>query len=116
VVELMIAVVLRQQPSVRAAWRKGVGNVSVSDQAVYDKLDGMELGVSAALVRDSAVRLAPVIDALRATQKSWLKGYRVRVLDGNAPSATERRLVGLRDAGDAPCRARRWSCWTSGRT
>jgi hypothetical protein len=102
VVELMIAVVLRQQPSVLAAWRKGVGDIRVCDQAVYDKLDRMELGVSAALVRDSAERLAPVINALLPTRKSWLKGYRVRIIDGNAPSATERRLVGLRDAWDAP--------------
>jgi IS4 transposase len=101
-VELMTAVVLRQQPSVLAAYRKGVGHITVSDQAVYDKLDGMELGVSAALVRDSAQRVAPVIDELQARQPSWLPGYRVRILDGNALSATERRLVELRDAWDAP--------------
>jgi hypothetical protein len=101
-VELMTAVVLRQQPSVRAAYRKGVGNISVSDQAVYDKLDGLELGVSAALVSDSAARLAPVIDQLKARRDSWLKSYRVRILDGNHLGATERRLVGLRDAWDSP--------------
>jgi len=101
-VELMTAVVLRQQPSVRAAYRKGVGNISVSNQAVYDKLDGVELGVSAALVSDSAARLAPVIDQLKARRGSWLKSYRVRILDGNHLSATQRRLVGLRDAWDSP--------------
>lgn len=101
-VELMIAVVLRQQPSVRAAYLKGVGNISVSNQAVYDKLDGLELGVSAALVRDSAQRIAPVIGALKARHKSWLSGYRVRILDGNSLSATQRRLAELQDAWDAP--------------
>jgi hypothetical protein len=101
-VELMIAVVLRQQPSVLAAYNKGVGNVTVSDQAVYNKLDGIELGVSAALVRDSAARIAPVIDALRARHPSWLPGYRVRILDGNHLGATQRRLAQLRDAWDAP--------------
>ena len=101
-VELMTAVVLRQQPSVRAAYRKGVGNISVSDQAVYDKLDGVEEAVSAALVRDSATRLAPVIDQLKARRSSWLPHYRIRILDGNSLSATERRLDGLRDAWDAP--------------
>ena len=101
-VELMIAVVLRQQPSVRAAYLKGLGNITVSDQAVYNKLDGIELGVSAVLVRDSAERLAPVIDALKARHKSWLRGYRVRILDGNALSTTERRLDPLRNAWDAP--------------
>lgn len=102
VVELMTSVVLRQQPSVRAAYLKGVGNISVSDQSVYNKLDGLELGVSAALVRDSAERLAPVIDALEGRSPSWLSGYRVRILDGNSLSATERRLTELRDAWDSP--------------
>lgn len=101
-VELMIAVVLRQQPSVRAAYKKGIGNISVSDQAVYDKLDRLELAVSAALVSDSAVRLAPVIDQLKARRDSWLKSYRIRILDGNNLSATQRRLVELRDAWDSP--------------
>src|SRR3954452_2150870 len=101
-VELMTAVVLQQQPSVHAAYRDGIGHVTVSDQSVYNKLDGMELGVSAALVRDSAQRVAPVIDALQARQPSWLPGYRIRILDGNHLSATERRLLELRDAWDAP--------------
>src|SRR3954452_3858046 len=65
-VELMTAVVLQQQPSVLAAYRKGVGNITVSDQSVYHKLDGLELAVSAALVSDSARRLAPVLDELGA--------------------------------------------------
>jgi IS4 transposase len=101
-VELMTAVVLQQQPSVLAAYRKGLGRITVSDQSVYNKLDGMELRVSAALVRDSAGRIAPVIDELQARQPSWLPGYRVRILDGNHLSATERRLVELRDAWDSP--------------
>ena len=86
-VELMTAVVLQQQPSVLAAYRKGIGNISVSDQSVYNKLDGMELDVSAALVHDSATRIAPVIDELKARQPSWLPGYRIRILDGNHLSA-----------------------------
>jgi len=40
-VELMTTVVLQQQPSVLAAYRKGVGNITVSDQSVYNKLDGL---------------------------------------------------------------------------
>jgi hypothetical protein len=60
------------------------------------------LGVSAALVSDSATRLAPVIDRLKARRASWLKSYRIRVLDGNNLSATQRRLAGLRDAWDSP--------------
>ena len=102
VVELMIAVVLRQQPSVRAAYLKGVGDITVSDQSVYNKLNGLELAVSAALVHDSATRLEPVIEALKAHHPSWLPGYRVRLLDGNSLSATQHRLAELRGTWDAP--------------
>jgi hypothetical protein len=101
-VELLTAVVLRQQPSVRAAFHKGTGGVTVSNQAVYDKLNGLELGVSAALVRDSAERLAPVLRTLHARHPAAVKGYRVRILDGNALSATQRRLPEMRSAWDAP--------------
>src|SRR5947209_18468297 len=101
-VELMTAVVLQQQPSVLAAYRKGIGRITVSDQSVSNKLDGMELAVSAALVHDSAGRVAPVIDELGARLPSWLPGYRVRILDGNHLSATDRRLLPLRDAWDSP--------------
>ena len=101
-VELMTAVVLRQQPSVRAAFLNGVGNVTVSDQAVYDKLARIEPAVCAALVRDSALRLTSVVAALRASHRSWVRGYRVRILDGNALGATDRRVAETRTSWDAP--------------
>jgi hypothetical protein len=96
VVELMMSVVLRVDPSVHAAYRKRAEALPVSDQAVYDKLRCMELGVSEALVGDSATQVAPVIDVLKARLPPWLPGYRVRVIDGNHLSKTERRLHVLR--------------------
>lgn len=102
VVELMHSVVLGAEPSVFAAYRKRRHKLPVSDDSIYNKLKGMELGVSAALVRDSATRAAAVIDELQARHEPWLPGYRVRVLDGNAPSATEHRLDVLRDTWAAP--------------
>lgn len=96
VVELMMSVVLRVHDSVHAAYRKRERDLPVSDQAIYDKLQCMELGLSAALVRDSADRVHPVIDALGARLPAWLPGLRVRVLDGNLLSKTERRLKELR--------------------
>ena len=39
--------------------RKRKEDLPVSDQAIYDKLQCMELGVSAALVADSAAQAAP---------------------------------------------------------
>jgi hypothetical protein len=96
VVELMTAVVLCVHPSVLAAYKKRRHLLSVSDQALYDKLRCMELGVSEALVADSAAQVAPVLQALGGGLPSWLPGYRTQVLDGNHLPKTERRLKELR--------------------
>lgn len=96
VVELMCAVVLRVHPSVLAAYKKRQHVLSVSDQAIYDKLQCMELGVSAALVADSATQVAPELEALGGRLPPWVAGYRTRILDGNHLSKTERRLKELR--------------------
>ncbi len=102
VVELMHAVVLGVEPAVYAAYRKRRKTLKVSDQAVYDKLDGMELGLSAALVKDSAQQAETVINELGARRAPWLPSYRVRILDGNHLSATEHRIEELRTTWAAP--------------
>src|SRR5450755_366281 len=66
VVALMQSVVLGVEPSVFAAYRKRRHELPVSDDSIYNKLKGMELGVSEAVVRDSAERAALVIDELKA--------------------------------------------------
>jgi Transposase DDE domain len=102
VVELMHSVVLGVEPTVYAAYRKRRQTLKVSDQAVYDKLDGMELSLSAALVADSAQQAEAVINTLGARHRPWLPGYRVRILDGNHLSATQHRLEQLRTTWAAP--------------
>ncbi len=69
VVDLMSQVVLGVQPSVHAAYQAQAEKLGVSDQAVYDKLNRVELGISAELVRDSARQAAPVIEALRGSSR-----------------------------------------------
>jgi hypothetical protein len=101
-VDLMLRVVLDQEPSVHAAYRTLEDQLPVSAQSVYNKLQHVELAVSAALVRDSAQRVAPVIRALRASLPPLLPGYRVRFLDGNHLAATEHRLAELRLTWAAP--------------
>ncbi len=101
-VELMARVVLRQEPSVHAAYRKLEEQIPVSDQSVYNKLQHVELAVSAALVQDSARQVAPVLDALRARLPPLLPGYHVKILDGNHLAATEHRLKELRLTWAAP--------------
>jgi len=101
-VDLMSRVVLCQEASVHAAYRKLEDQLPVSDQSVYNKLQHVELPVSAALVHDSAQRVAPVIRALRASLPPLLPGYRVRILDGNHLAATEHRLKELRQTWAGP--------------
>src|SRR5882724_9723576 len=63
-VDLMSQVVMGIRPSVHAAYRAMAEQLSVSDQAVYNKLNKVEPAVSAELVRDSARQAQPVIDHL----------------------------------------------------
>ena len=102
VVDLMGQVVLGVQPSVHAAYQAQAQKLGVSDQAVYDKLNHVELCVSAELVRDSSRQAAPVIGVLRAKLPALLKGYRTKILDGNHLSATEHRIEELRTTWAAP--------------
>ena len=66
------------------------------------KLDGVEVATSGALVAYSAERLRPVIDALGPPSSPWLRGYRIKALDGNHLAATERRLEVLRGCAAGP--------------
>lgn len=102
VVDLMGQVVLGVQPSVHAAYQAQAEKLGVSDQAVYDKLNHVELCVSAELVRDSARQAGAVIRSLRTKLPPLLKGYRTRILDGNHLSATEHRIKELRTTWAAP--------------
>jgi IS4 transposase len=102
VVDLMGQVVLGVHPSVHAAYQAQAEQLGVSDQAVYDKLNHVELRVSAELVRDSARQAAPVIRALRGGLPPLLKGYRTKILDGNHLSASEHRIAELRRTWAAP--------------
>jgi len=104
VVQLMSDVVLGVHPSVNAAFQalEEAGEIPVSLNAVYNKLDRIEPLVSAALVRDSAAEAALVIDKMKASLSPWLPGYRCRILDGNHLSATEHRIEELRGTWAAP--------------
>jgi hypothetical protein len=100
-VDLTAAVVCGAHPSINAAYKAMREQIPVSLTAVYDKLSGVEMRTSEALVAHSAARLEPVIEAL-GTAERWLEGYRIRVLDGNHLAATERRLVALRQCAAGP--------------
>lgn len=102
VVELMALVVCGMHPSVRKAYEAMRKELPVTLSAVYAKLDGVEVGTSQALVAYSAERLRPVLDELGAPEAPWLRGHRIKVLDGNHLAATERRLKVLRGCAAGP--------------
>jgi hypothetical protein len=104
VFELMNQVVFKTFPSINAAYLENHQQFSVSITSVYNKLNGIEAGTSAALVRETACEMAEITEALGAVRESWLPGYRIKILDGNCIEATEHRLEVLRstNAGALP--------------
>lgn len=97
VVTLMSLVVSGIHPSVSAAYKALEKDLGVSRPALYGKLNGMELGVSQALVRYSASNLELLIGELKVNQTQLLAGYEVKIADGNHLSGTEHRLQVLRN-------------------
>jgi hypothetical protein len=102
VVELMSHVVCGIRPSVHAAYQASKEEIAVSAAALYDKLNGVEPEVSAALVRQTAGDLAEVVREMGGECAPLLEGYRVKILDGNALAATEHRLQEMRGSTAAP--------------
>lgn len=101
-VALMTAVATRTHSSVHAAYLAMQEQLGVSVTAVYDKLNLLELAISAALVRETAADAAQVIDAMPVSKKEVLPGLEVFYLDGNHLAATEHRLAELRGTREGP--------------
>ena len=101
VVELMSLVVCSIYPSVHAAYRAQSKSFPVSVSALYTKLNGIELAVTAALLRETATDLMHLMRHLQGPSPLWLGRYALRVLDGNCLSATDHRLAVLRPLSEA---------------
>src|SRR3954469_7856951 len=99
VVDLMGSVVAKIQPPVNAAYRAKSEALGVSLRAVYDKLERLEPGLSAELVRHTGRTLDPVVTAMGGERAAWLPGYRIKILDGNHLAGTDHRLKELRTIG-----------------
>lgn len=98
-VDLMSLVVCGIYPSVNAAYRAKAQQLNVSRTAVYDKLNGVEPEVSAAIVRETAASMASLIEFIGGASPQLLAPYRVRVIDGNCLEGTDHRLKVLRTIG-----------------
>jgi hypothetical protein len=103
-VDLMGFVVTRRANSVHAAYVDQRDRIPVSIKALYDKLSHVEGNTSRALVRNVASQVSELIDLTAGRRQPLLKGYRVRILDGNHLGKTDHRLGVLRgtSAGALP--------------
>jgi hypothetical protein len=111
VVGLMAQVVSGRRASVAEAHRSAAavpGGVAVTCAAVYQKLNGAEPHLAAAVVRRSAAEARAVMDHLppptpAAAAATWPPGFaEVRVVDGNHLAATEHRLAVTRGTRSGP--------------
>lgn len=96
IVDLMSLVVCGIYPSVNAAYRAKASELNVSRTAVYDKLNGIELDVSAALLRETAASMTTVMQFLGDSPPKLLAPYQLRIIDGNCLAATDHRLEALK--------------------
>src|ERR1700736_3357396 len=82
-VDLMSLVVAGKAPHVQAAYKHLQERIPVTLKCVYEKLQHIETGVSAELVRHVAGRCQGLITELGGACQALLPGHRVRILDGN---------------------------------
>jgi hypothetical protein len=102
VVDIMGLVVCQIHPSVNAAYIERKDDIGVTIKSVYDKLKGIEPGVSRSLVRDTAARMQAIIAQTEGILPPLVAGYRTRILDGNHLRRTDRRIGELRELNAAP--------------
>lgn len=99
-VGLLIQVSAGLRSSVYAAYKadttSAAPTISTSFQALYGKLGRMPTAASEALVRHSAQRLGQLVQCWPTAEHVIVPGYRVRILDGNVLTGTDRRLQPLR--------------------
>jgi IS4 transposase len=96
----MTQVVFRTYNSVNAAYAENK-EISVSIASVYNKLNGLELGVSRGLVADTASEMDRILTALPDARDEPVEGLRLRTLDGNFLAGTDHRIDCLRASGAA---------------
>jgi hypothetical protein len=73
-------------------------NWSVND----NKLQRVDPGISAELVRFTAQRCSPLVQDLDGTREAWLPGYRIKIVDGNHLGASHHRIRETRSQAAAP--------------
>ncbi len=100
VTKLMVEVVTRKYRSLHAAVRHGPP-LSVSLASIYNKVNGLEVGISRGLVHDTGAGLKVIMETFANRPKSQVTGMRLRTLDGNFLAGTDHRLDSLSGYGAA---------------
>ena len=102
--DMMSDVVCGASKSVHAGYQASKEDICVSVASIYNKLNGIEVKTSAALVRYAAVEMKAIIEDLGGTRPPLLPGFKVKILDGNCIEATEHHISKLRSltAGALP--------------
>jgi Transposase DDE domain len=101
-VDLMSLVVCGIQPHIQAAFQDQADRIPVTLKSVYEKLQRVEPGISAELVRFTAQKCGPLIGDLEGTREPWLPGYRIKIVDGNHLGASQHRIRETRSQSAAP--------------
>jgi IS4 transposase len=96
VVATMTLVACRLYKSPRSVYTEHKDHFGVTLKCFYEKLQGVELHVMRAMVKDHAQRCAAVIEELGGQVPALLDGYRIKILDGNALAGTDHRIKELR--------------------
>ena len=102
VVDLLAMVASGSRKSVNDAYRARKEQFTVSVTSVYNKLNGVEAEVSRQMVRQTAMRMAEVVQRLEPRRTPLLRGWRTKIIDGNHLAATEHRIGELRTLGGGP--------------
>jgi hypothetical protein len=99
-VKLFIQVSTGARGSVHAAYKADQAadepSIGTTYQALYGKLGRLQPAVSEAVVRYSAERCGQLLTLNPRVRTEPLRGYRMRVLDGNVLAGTHHRLTALR--------------------
>ena len=93
---LMLEVVLKSSPTIHHSFKRHQDDIPVAVKSVYNKLNNLEPNIAVELVRHSVRQFRPLQRVLRAEAPELLKGYHVRIIDGNHFRGTEHRLKGTR--------------------
>jgi IS4 transposase len=102
VMDLLSLVVCRQRKSLGQAYVRAKDQFEVSLRSVYNKINGVETQVCQALVQHTAPQFREIVKQVGVRRQPLLKGYPLRIVDGNHLTSTDHRLEVLRRTRSGP--------------